>query len=103
MNARRGSADGPVAGMLGGQALLAGAVVFAVAATGLLVLSDQLKWLRLGIVAALWGRRGPRAPERSPRRGIAGNWPTSARPRPSASRSTSGRSNARSPPAVSTT
>ena len=54
MSARRDSADEPEAGSSGGRALLVGAVVFAAAATGLLVLSDQEKWLRLGIVAALW-------------------------------------------------
>jgi len=54
MNARRDSSDGPEFGPLGGRALLIGAVVFAAAATGLLVLTDQEKWLRLGIVAALW-------------------------------------------------
>lgn len=54
MNARRDSSDGPGAGLFGGRVLLIGAVVFAAAATGLLVLTDQEKWLRLGIVAALW-------------------------------------------------
>jgi hypothetical protein len=54
MNARRDSSDGPEAGSFGGRALLVGAVVFGAAATGLLVLTDQEKWLRLGIVAALW-------------------------------------------------
>src|SRR6266498_2230450 len=54
MNARRDSSDEPEAGLFGGRALLIGAVVFAAAATGLLVLTDQQKWLRLGIVAALW-------------------------------------------------
>jgi hypothetical protein len=54
MTARRDSTDGPEAGSLGGRALLVGAVVFAAAATALLVLTDQEKWLRLGIVAALW-------------------------------------------------
>jgi hypothetical protein len=54
MNARRDSSDGPEFGPLGGRALLIGAVVFAAAATGLLILTDQEKWLRLGIVAALW-------------------------------------------------
>lgn len=54
MTARRDSSDGPEVGSLGGRALLIGAVVFAAAATGLLVLTDEQKWLRLGIVAALW-------------------------------------------------
>ena len=54
MTARRDSVDEPEAGSSGGRALLIGAVVFAVAATGLLVLADEMKWLRLGIVAALW-------------------------------------------------
>jgi hypothetical protein len=54
MNARRDSSDEPDAGPSGGRALLVGAVVFAAAATGVLVLSDEQKWLRLGIVAALW-------------------------------------------------
>jgi hypothetical protein len=54
MTARRDSSIGPGVGSLGGRALLVGAVVFAAAATGLLVLTDQEKWLRLGIVAALW-------------------------------------------------
>ncbi len=54
MNARRDSADEPEAGSFGGRALLAGAVLFAAVATGLLVLTDSQKWLRLGIVAALW-------------------------------------------------
>jgi hypothetical protein len=54
MTARRDSSDGPGVASFGGRALLIGAVVFAAAATGLLVLTDQEKWLRLGIVAALW-------------------------------------------------
>lgn len=54
MNARRDASDGPEAGSMVGRALLVGAVVFAAAATGLLVLTDEQKWLRLGIVAALW-------------------------------------------------
>ena len=54
MNARRDPADGPEAGIPVGRVLIIGAVVFAAAATGLLVLTDQQKWLRLGIVAALW-------------------------------------------------
>jgi hypothetical protein len=54
MNARRDSSDEPEAGSSGGRVLLAGAVLFALAATGLLVLTDEQKWLRLGIVAALW-------------------------------------------------
>ncbi|MFL6126450.1 DUF6779 domain-containing protein, partial [Actinophytocola sp.] len=54
MKARRPSSDEPEAGSLGGRALLVGAVVFAGAATALLVLTDQEKWLRLGIVAGLW-------------------------------------------------
>ncbi|HEX6358974.1 DUF6779 domain-containing protein [Actinophytocola sp.] len=54
MNARRDPSDGPEAASLGGRVLLVGAVVFAAAATGLLVLTDEQKWLRLGIVAALW-------------------------------------------------
>lgn len=54
MTARRDSVDEPETGSSGGRALLVGAVVFAVAATGLLVLADEMKWLRLGIVAALW-------------------------------------------------
>jgi uncharacterized protein DUF6779 len=54
MNARRDSPDGPEAASIAGRALLVGAVAFAAAATALLVLTDQEKWLRLGIVAALW-------------------------------------------------
>lgn len=54
MNARRDSSDEPAAGSSGGRALVVGAVVFALAATALLVLTDELRWLRLGIVAALW-------------------------------------------------
>lgn len=54
MNARRDSSDEPEAGPSSGRALLVGAVAFAAVATALLVLSDQQKWLRLGIVAALW-------------------------------------------------
>ncbi|TDV40711.1 DUF6779 domain-containing protein [Actinophytocola oryzae] len=54
MNARRDSSDGPETGSSSGRALLVGAVAFAAVATGLLVLTDQEKWLRLGIVAALW-------------------------------------------------
>jgi hypothetical protein len=54
MNARRDSSDEPETGSFGGRALLVGAVVFAAAATGVLVLSEEQKWLRLGIVAALW-------------------------------------------------
>ncbi|GAB1514885.1 hypothetical protein JCM33774_69270 [Actinophytocola sp. KF-1] len=37
---------------------MAGAVLFALAATGLLVLTDEERWLRLGIVAALWAALG---------------------------------------------
>src|SRR5690349_7561837 len=58
MNARRDSADEPERGSLGGRVLLAGAAVFALAATGLLVLTNEEKWLRLGIVAALWAALG---------------------------------------------
>ncbi|MBB4907222.1 DUF6779 domain-containing protein [Actinophytocola algeriensis] len=58
MNARRDSSDEPEAGSSGGRVLLAGAVLFALAATGLLVLTDEEKWLRLGIVAALWAALG---------------------------------------------
>lgn len=54
MNAGRDSSDEPEAGLFGGRALLIGAVALAAAATGLLILTDQQKWLRLGIVAALW-------------------------------------------------
>jgi len=54
MNARRDSSDEPEAGSSGGRVLLVGAVLFAAAATGLLVLTDEQRWLRLGIVAALW-------------------------------------------------
>ena len=54
MNARRDSSDKPGAGPSSGRVLLVGAVAFAAVATGLLVLSDEQKWLRLGIVAALW-------------------------------------------------
>ncbi len=58
MNARRDSSDEPEAGSFGGRVLLAGAVLFAFAATGLLVLTDEERWLRLGIVAALWAALG---------------------------------------------
>ena len=58
MNARRDSADEPERGSFGGRVLLAGAVLFALAATGLLVLTDEERWLRLGIVAALWAALG---------------------------------------------
>ena len=58
MNARRDSSDEPEVGSSGGRVLLAGAVLFALAATGLLVLTDEQKWLRLGIVAALWAALG---------------------------------------------
>ncbi|MFI7675188.1 DUF6779 domain-containing protein [Actinophytocola sp. NPDC049390] len=58
MNARRDSSDEPEAGSSGGRVLLAGAVLFALAATGLLVLTDEERWLRLGIVAALWAALG---------------------------------------------
>jgi hypothetical protein len=58
MNARRDSSDEPEAGSFGGRVLLAGAVLFALAATGLLVLTDEERWLRLGIVAALWAALG---------------------------------------------
>ena len=58
MNARRDSSDEPEAVSIGGRVLLAGAVLFALAATGLLVLTDEQKWLRLGIVAALWAALG---------------------------------------------
>ncbi|MGB3443019.1 MAG: DUF6779 domain-containing protein [Actinophytocola sp.] len=58
MTARRDSSHEPEAGSFGGRVLLAGAVLFAVVATGLLVLTDEQKWLRLGIVAALWAALG---------------------------------------------
>jgi hypothetical protein len=54
MNARRDSAEGPGAGSFVGRVLLVGAIVFAATATGLLVLTEEQRWLRLGIVAALW-------------------------------------------------
>jgi hypothetical protein len=54
MTARRASSNGPEAGSFGGRVLLIGAVIFAATATGLLVLTEEQKWLRLGIVAALW-------------------------------------------------
>jgi hypothetical protein len=54
MSARQDSPRGLAAGSFSGRVLLVGAVAFAAAATGLLVLTDQEKWLRLGIVAALW-------------------------------------------------
>ena len=58
MNARRDSSDEPEVGSSGGRVLLAGAMLLALAATGLLVLTDEQKWLRLGIVAALWAALG---------------------------------------------
>lgn len=54
MNARRDSSDEPESGSSAGRALLVGAVVFAAVATGVLVLSDEQRFLRLGIIAALW-------------------------------------------------
>ncbi|MCT2582544.1 DUF6779 domain-containing protein [Actinophytocola gossypii] len=54
MNARRDSSDEPTRGSFGGRLLLSAAVVFALGATAVLILSEELKWLRLGIVAALW-------------------------------------------------
>jgi hypothetical protein len=54
MNARRDSSDEPVRGPFGGGLLLTAAGVFALAATAVLILTDQQRFLRLGIVAALW-------------------------------------------------
>ncbi len=54
MSPRRDSLNEPVHGSFGGRLLLLVAVGFALVATGLLVLSDDLKFMRLGIVAALW-------------------------------------------------
>ncbi|OLF07926.1 DUF6779 domain-containing protein, partial [Actinophytocola xanthii] len=54
MNARRTSPGEPARGSFGGTALLIAAVVFALAATAVLVLSDDLRFMRLGILAALW-------------------------------------------------
>ena len=54
MNARRDSSDEPSRGSFGGRLLLTAAVLFALAATGALILTDEQRWLRLGIVAALW-------------------------------------------------
>ncbi|MFC4854416.1 DUF6779 domain-containing protein [Actinophytocola glycyrrhizae] len=58
MNARRDSSDEPEVGSAVGRVLLAGAVLFALGATALLVLTDEQKWLRIGIVAALWAALG---------------------------------------------
>ncbi len=54
MTPRRDALDAPEHGSIGGRALLVAAVVLAVGATGVLVLSDDLKLMRLGIVAGLW-------------------------------------------------
>ena len=54
MTARTETEDESPPGSYVGRALLVAAVVLAVGATGVLIISDELKWLRLGIVAALW-------------------------------------------------
>src|SRR3954470_15041586 len=54
MTARRDSFDERAHGSAGGQMLLIAAVALAVVATAVLVLSDDLKYMRLGIVAGLW-------------------------------------------------
>ncbi|GAB3466759.1 DUF6779 domain-containing protein [Actinophytocola sediminis] len=54
MNARSDSSSEPSRGSLGGRLLLSAAVLFALAATAALILTDEQRWLRLGIVAALW-------------------------------------------------
>lgn len=54
MTARRDSFNEPAHGSVGGKVLLFAAAALAIAATGVLVLSDDLKYLRLGIVAGLW-------------------------------------------------
>src|ERR1700741_1467329 len=54
MTARRDSFDEPGHGSFGGRLLLLAAVVLAVGATAVLVLSDDQKYLRLGIIAGLW-------------------------------------------------
>ena len=54
MNPRRNSLDEPEHGSIGGRVLLTAAALLAIVATGVLVLSDDLKLMRLGIVAGLW-------------------------------------------------
>ena len=54
MTARRDSFNEPAHGSVGGKVLLFAAAALAIGATGVLVLSDDLKYLRLGIVAGLW-------------------------------------------------
>lgn len=44
----------PGGGVGAGRAILVGALALALVATGLLVLTDSAKWLRLGVLAALW-------------------------------------------------
>jgi hypothetical protein len=54
MTARRDSSSEPTSGSFGGRLLLTAGILFALAATGTLILTDEQKWLKLGIVAALW-------------------------------------------------
>jgi uncharacterized protein DUF6779 len=52
--ARTGESDEPSTRRRGGRLLLVAGVVTALGAAGVLVLSDDSRWLRLGVVAALW-------------------------------------------------
>ncbi|RLK59832.1 DUF6779 domain-containing protein [Actinokineospora cianjurensis] len=49
-----GRTDPPAQGSRGARALLLAALGLALASTAVLVLSDSLRWMRLGVVAALW-------------------------------------------------
>ncbi|OLF07801.1 hypothetical protein BLA60_26125 [Actinophytocola xinjiangensis] len=54
MNARRDSSSEASRGSFGGRLLLTAAVLLGLGATGALVLTEEGRWLKLGIVAALW-------------------------------------------------
>lgn len=52
--ARTGESDEPSTRRRGGRLLLVAGAVTALGAASVLVLTDDLRWLRLGVVAALW-------------------------------------------------
>lgn len=54
MSPRHEDTDEQTSRSRGGGVLLGGALLLALGSTGVLVLSNDLRWLRLGIVAALW-------------------------------------------------